>query len=116
MEVTVSHVFVRWLVEEAQGALPLTLRKTGVDGAADSTVALLPLDLCSIIFGKQRATARWEADAASAPASARLGSSSLEGVASAMPAHPSARHAASAIAIRCEPIVCGTEHTSAMYR
>ena len=86
VEVTVSHIFVRWLVEEAQGALPLTLRKTGVDGAADSTVALLPLDLCSIIFGKQRATARWEADAASAPASARLGSSSLEGVASAMPA------------------------------
>ena len=94
VEVTVSHAFVRWLVEEAQGALPLTLRKTGVDGAADSTVAVLPLDVCSIIFGKQRATARWEADGAStpvgaptsAPASARFGSSSHEGSAGAMPA------------------------------
>lgn len=70
-ELVVSEALIRWLVVEAQGHLPLVLRRRGVDGAEDADVCPLPMDLGPLIFrkdGKDSASARFRA--AGAPSSA----------------------------------------------
>ena len=64
VELTVSDAFIRWLVVEQQGALPLVLMQKGADGDSDSAVCELPVDVSALLFGKQRASAQWAAGGA----------------------------------------------------
>ena len=107
VELTITHQFIRWLVVESQGVLPLSLWKRGVDGAADAEVGALPLDAGSLLFGKLRATCRYEAlgppaDYSFAPAASAPGMTPRGNEGAPLPLPEAVSELATSINILCD--------------
>ena len=65
-EMTVDDEFIRWLVVDQQGKLPLVLKRTPTEeeeGSEDfvAEICTLPVDVGALIFGKQMASTKFEA-------------------------------------------------------
>ena len=67
IDLTIDDRLIRWIVEDVQGLLPLSLKKPSDEGGDDVEVCSLPVDVGPLIFGKQSVRAHFDAPPAAAP-------------------------------------------------